>query len=151
MEHKKLATVIIAVGLAVVAGIVAHHALATPGDSETWYRCAEDVELEHVGSGMAYMYWSDTSAGVVERVEPTPEELVSNIRKTDVWYRSDRTGNLCHTYIPWDDTDLELGDHMVLIAVYKYRTDLDVTDGFEPTVLVGREVTGFGITKAVED
>lgn len=150
MKHKKLVGIIAAVGLAIIAGAVLYHTFATPAvpaDLETWYRTADDVYLEPINPGTSYMYWGAVSAGIVDKIEPTPEEFVSDIRKTDILYYSDETDKLCRTYISWD-ADLEPGDHIVLDAVYKYRVDMDGPEnGFEPTVLVDRRIVSFEIVK----
>lgn len=150
MRHKKLIGVIAAIGLAIIAGVVLYlisAAPATPTTSGTWHRTAGDVTLEPTDSGVAYMYWEGVSAGIVEEVEPTLEGFVSSIRRTDIRYRSDETGKLCRTYVPWD-ADLGPGDHIILVAVYKYLVDMDAGDGLEPTVLVDREVVSFEVIKA---
>ena len=143
MNNKRLIIIILVATGLTLAGITTHHILAT---SETWYRIADDCELAPIDSGMSYLYYPDTMAGVVERVEPTPEDFVSDIRKTDVWYYSDSNNNLCRTYISWD-ADLEPGDHMTLSVRYKYRVDMDSRDGLDPTFLVDREVIDFQVVK----
>ena len=146
MNDKWTVIIVLAVvAIAVIAGIATTRLVRTD-TSGTWYRVADDAELVPVDSGVSYLYVEDTSAGVVERIEPTPGDFVSSIRKTDVWYRSDKNGNLCHTYISWD-ADLELGDHMTLSVKYKYQVDMDSRDGLAPTFLVDREVLDFQITK----
>lgn len=150
-KFEKLAIIlVVAIGLATVVGITTHQIFTTDSTSKIWQRVADDVYFETIDSGTSYMYWEGVSAGIVDRVEPTPEEFVSDIRKIDISYYSDKTGKLCRTYISWD-TDLEPGDHMVLDAIYKYQVDMDgPANGFEPTVLVDREVVDFQVTKNKE-
>lgn len=147
MNNRKSAIiVVVAIGLATIVSITTHHILATSTDPEMWHRYSNGAWGEPIDSGMSYLYSPDTMAGVVERVEPTPDDLQSDIRQTEVYFYSDSNGNLCHTYISWD-SDIESGDHITLSVVYKYQVDMNLKDGLEPTTLVDRQVTGFKITK----
>jgi len=148
MKTKKLIVIVLVViGLATVASSITHRILATPTNSETWHRYSDGAWGEPINSEKSYLYVPATMAGVIEKIEPTPDNLLSDIRQTEVYYYADSNGNLCHTYIS-RDTDLEPGDHMTLSVIYKYQVDETLKDGFEPTTLVGRQATDFEITKA---
>ena len=131
---------LVAVALAVVVG---QHISASPTAPATWYRLSHGATLVTDGSGVTYMYWPSSEAGVVAKIEPTPDEFLSHFRQTEVYYYSDSHGDLSRTYIPWD-ADFEPGDHISLSVIYKYQVDMD---GPGPTILVDREVLDFRVTK----
>lgn len=145
-NKRQVITVLIAIVLATIVGTTIHQNSTTPTNSETWHRYSDGAWGEHINSEISYLYVPMTMAGVIEKIEPTPGNLLSNIRQTEVYYYADSNGILCHTYISWD-TDLGPGDHITLSVIYKYQVDENLKDGLEPTVLVDREVIDFRVVK----